>query len=602
MCLSALQRAAARLPPAALLAIFTFINVLNYLDRGLIPGMFDDVGAFIRADLNVSSDDVQLGLLQSLYIVGYGVASLTFGHLARSQPPFKLMALGLAIWVLAAVLSGLAPRYWVLALARMLSGVGEASFQTVVPPFIDDIAPPARRGLWLSIFFTAIPVGTAVGYAFGGNVSALLGWRWAFFLEAMPMAPFVPLVFLLPFRPGARGAAAAGASGAKVDTPLLAEAAGDAHAAGAEAAAAEGVAETGGAGAASGGSLNAASAPPASEDTAAGARISFAAEISYVLCQPLYLAVVFGYAGFTAVLSGIGSFGPTIVEGLGIVPTQAGASLAFGAAVSGAGILGTPIGGLLLDYGTRRWRRALATEKMAAQGGGSGDQSPTLADDAEPRDRSPTDAAVDAEARSIATDAVTILIKLNVALPQAVIFTLIGLVACMAGILLGTSLPFFLLLSVGATSLCLVTAGVNQAIMASVRPSSRSFAIGLGTLLVHLFGDVPAPPIIGQLADSLSPQSCPPGGGACQRSAHGLQVTLAITLLWLGWPILLWSQVPNQSSSPLSLCLLPFKHPNLCRHRPLPCSVAWLIAARRERRRRAESAAGGGGEYLLPRR
>lgn len=39
------------------------------------------------------------------------------------------------------LLSGLAPKFGVLVLARVLSGVGEASFQTVVPPYIDDIAP-----------------------------------------------------------------------------------------------------------------------------------------------------------------------------------------------------------------------------------------------------------------------------------------------------------------------------------------------------------------------------------------------------------------------------------------------------------------------------
>lgn len=63
--------------------------------------------------------------------------------------------------------SGLAPyllshnSFYILVASRVLSGVGEASFQTVVPPYIDDNAPPLKRGLWLSIFYMAIPVGTA---------------------------------------------------------------------------------------------------------------------------------------------------------------------------------------------------------------------------------------------------------------------------------------------------------------------------------------------------------------------------------------------------------------------------------------------------------
>jgi MFS family permease len=46
-----------------------------------------------------------------------------------------------SIWCGAVLLSGLAPNFWLLVIARVFSGVGEASFQCVVPPFIDDIAP-----------------------------------------------------------------------------------------------------------------------------------------------------------------------------------------------------------------------------------------------------------------------------------------------------------------------------------------------------------------------------------------------------------------------------------------------------------------------------
>lgn len=99
--------------------------------------------------------------LTGSFIGGYSVASISFGHLVHRYPPFKLMCVGLIIWVVAVVLSGLAPNFWVMVAARVLSGVGEASFQTVVPPYIDDNAPNNQRGLWLSAFYLAIPVGTA---------------------------------------------------------------------------------------------------------------------------------------------------------------------------------------------------------------------------------------------------------------------------------------------------------------------------------------------------------------------------------------------------------------------------------------------------------
>ena len=38
----------------------------------------------------------------------------------------------------------------------------------------------------MAIFYTAIPVGSALGYVIGGLIGAHLGWRWAFYLVAPP--------------------------------------------------------------------------------------------------------------------------------------------------------------------------------------------------------------------------------------------------------------------------------------------------------------------------------------------------------------------------------------------------------------------------------
>ena len=84
-----------------------------------------------------------------------------------------------------------------LVFARMLSGVGEASFQCTIPPFITNNARPGSKGMWLSIFFTAIPVGTAIGYVYSANVATTLGWQYCFFIEGILMTPFVWYMFYI---------------------------------------------------------------------------------------------------------------------------------------------------------------------------------------------------------------------------------------------------------------------------------------------------------------------------------------------------------------------------------------------------------------------
>ena len=51
---------------------------------------------------------------------------------------------------------------------------------------ISDLYPVERRGQIMAYFYLAIPVGGALGYAFGEVVMGWLDWRWAFYLVVPP--------------------------------------------------------------------------------------------------------------------------------------------------------------------------------------------------------------------------------------------------------------------------------------------------------------------------------------------------------------------------------------------------------------------------------
>lgn len=186
------------LQPKFLFAVFTFANTLLFIDRGIVPGASNEFNSFIKDNVDTSTPDVFLGLLQSAFIVGLAIGSSVFGHMVHYNGRFFLTGLGCAIWMAAVMLSGLSKytnSYVFLVFARMLSGVGEASLQVNIPPWIQHTAPPHERGMWLSIFYTAIPVGTATGYAYSSLVAESLGWQWAYFIEGLCMAPLVFFMF-----------------------------------------------------------------------------------------------------------------------------------------------------------------------------------------------------------------------------------------------------------------------------------------------------------------------------------------------------------------------------------------------------------------------
>jgi len=73
-----------------------------------------------------------------------------------------------------------------LLVTRVFVGIGEGGYGPAAPPIISDLFPLATRGRVLAVFFAAIPVGSALGYALGGPIGIHLGWRWAFYLMTPP--------------------------------------------------------------------------------------------------------------------------------------------------------------------------------------------------------------------------------------------------------------------------------------------------------------------------------------------------------------------------------------------------------------------------------
>ncbi|OQR87520.1 Major Facilitator Superfamily (MFS), partial [Thraustotheca clavata] len=177
-----------------ILCLLCCINLLNNLNRGIIPGAPIQFQAFVQQTHNVSSSHVSvyIGMLSSSYIASYSVFVCIFGYLSITQKPFALAGLGLFIWVLAMVLNGFSKTlesFTALLTGCILSGAGESSFQAIAPPFIDEFAPENKHTFWLGIFYASIAVGQALGFSYSSAVASTIGWDMGFFITAVVMAP-----------------------------------------------------------------------------------------------------------------------------------------------------------------------------------------------------------------------------------------------------------------------------------------------------------------------------------------------------------------------------------------------------------------------------
>lgn len=276
------------------LAVLTFINLFNYVDRWVIAAVLEPM----KQELGLS--DTQLGWIGTGFIVVYALTSPLFGTLGDrfKRPP--LIALGVAVWSIATALAGFARGFVSLFLSRSTVGVGEAAYGTIAPALLADQFPLEKRGRVMAVFFAAIPIGSAAGYVLGGLADQRFGWRAAFWIAGFPGLLLALLVLLVKDPP--RG---------QHD---------DAH------------------------------APRA---TGTGALAAYRDLLSN---RPFMLAVL-GYAAYTFALGGLGYWMPAFLErSRGM--SRADATITFGAIVIVTGFLGTFLGGWLGDKLLPRTRQS----------------------------------------------------------------------------------------------------------------------------------------------------------------------------------------------------------------------------------------------------
>jgi len=267
--------------PGVVLGLLTGLNLLNYLDRFVLSAVLPRIERDLHLDHGVA------GLLGTIFLLGYFLTSPIFGALADRGKRTGLIAVGIVVWSLATIASGFATGVVSLALARIFVGVGEASYATISPTIIDDLAPVESKSRWLAIFYAAAPIGSALGYVTGGLVEKSMGWRGAFFVAGGPgLLLAVACVFLAD--------------------------------------------------------------PPRGQVAKPGPML---ATIRPLVRIPLYVKSVLGYAAFTFAVGGFGYWGPTyLYQRFGSTGfTLSAANLWMGAVTVVGGALGTAIGGVWGD-------------------------------------------------------------------------------------------------------------------------------------------------------------------------------------------------------------------------------------------------------------
>jgi MFS family permease len=173
--------------------------MFNYLDRYVMSSVLTSM----QKELGLNDGDA--GWAVSAFMLGYFIAAPFFGYLGDRYPRKYLMLGGVVVWSVATAGSGLVHGFAHLFAVRMVVGVGEACFVTMGPSWISDVFTATKRNTALTLFYVAIPCGSAIGYAIGAYFAQHGDWRGAFIYAGLPGVVLALLLLLL--REPARGQA-----------------------------------------------------------------------------------------------------------------------------------------------------------------------------------------------------------------------------------------------------------------------------------------------------------------------------------------------------------------------------------------------------------
>jgi predicted MFS family arabinose efflux permease len=191
----------ARLSPGLVaLLLLTALNLVNFIDRYVLPG----VQPLVQHEFGVN--DERMGALTTAFFVTYMLAAPVTGWLGDRLPRKPLIIGGALLWSVATLSTAFVHSYAELYWRHAVVGVGEATFSIFAPAMLADFYPESERNRIFSIFYIAIPVGAALGYLLAGAIGPHYGWRAPVLVGAVP-GLLIALALFFFVREPVRGAA-----------------------------------------------------------------------------------------------------------------------------------------------------------------------------------------------------------------------------------------------------------------------------------------------------------------------------------------------------------------------------------------------------------
>ena len=190
------------------IGVIVILMILSQIDRNSISLLVDP----IRSSFGIS--DFQIGLLQGpAFAIFFLLGSLLVGWMVDKYSKRWLIYIGVTVWSLATIASGLAGGFVALIAARCFVGLGESVLQPAGWSMIARLFPARKLATAIGVLTAGTQVGAAMSFMLVGFLVAeadqfsttaipltgkLLPWQFVFIATGLPGVFLAFLIFLVP--------------------------------------------------------------------------------------------------------------------------------------------------------------------------------------------------------------------------------------------------------------------------------------------------------------------------------------------------------------------------------------------------------------------
>ncbi|WP_290899508.1 MFS transporter [Ferroglobus sp.] len=144
-------------------------------------------------------DAITLNWIATAFLLSSAMFLVPFGRLADIKGRKKIFVLGMVIFTVGSLLSGLAFSAEMLIAFRILQGIGGAMIFATGIAILTSVFPLKERGKILGINVASVYTGLSLGPFFGGILTQNFGWR-SVFLVNVPIGIFIVILAALKLK------------------------------------------------------------------------------------------------------------------------------------------------------------------------------------------------------------------------------------------------------------------------------------------------------------------------------------------------------------------------------------------------------------------